>query len=85
MSGLTPRQSSMLRFVIAYVEQNGHAPSIRELGSTFGIRSLRGVTVHLEALERKGFIKRQPYVYGGILVVRNAEGVAGSFRFVEDV
>lgn len=56
--GLTKRQQAILTFVLEYVNREGYPPSIREIGSHFGIGSLRGVTVHLDALERKGFISR---------------------------
>ncbi|MCW5946625.1 MAG: transcriptional repressor LexA [Fimbriimonadales bacterium] len=56
--GLTKRQEEVLRFICDYVEERGFPPSIREIGSKFRIGSLRGVTVHLDALQRKGFITR---------------------------
>lgn len=56
--GLTKRQEMILKFIQDYVAQEGYPPSIREIGSKFQIGSLRGVTVHLDALERKGFIAR---------------------------
>ncbi|HSV74104.1 MAG TPA: transcriptional repressor LexA [Chthonomonadales bacterium] len=56
--GLTERQERILGFIVDYVEDKGYPPSIREIGNGFGISSLRGVTVHLDALERKGYIKR---------------------------
>ncbi|MCW5937331.1 MAG: transcriptional repressor LexA [Fimbriimonadaceae bacterium] len=56
--GLTKRQEAILQFVLDYVQDEGYPPSIREIGQKFGIGSLRGVTVHLDALERKGFIER---------------------------
>jgi repressor LexA len=56
--GLTDKQDKILRFIVEYVNDKGYPPSIREIGNSFGISSLRGVTVHLDALERKGFIKR---------------------------
>jgi repressor LexA len=56
--GLTRRQEEVLACVREYIDQNGYPPSIREIGEKFKIVSLRGVTVHLDALERKGFIKR---------------------------
>ncbi len=56
---LTARQRSILEFIVGFVERNGYPPSIREIGAEFDIRSLRGVTVHLDALERKGFIRRE--------------------------
>lgn len=55
---LTPRQRAVLEFIIRFIDRNGYPPSIREMGAEFGIKSLRGVTVHLDALERKGFIRR---------------------------
>jgi len=56
--GLTKRQQMILQYILDYVQKEGYPPSIREIGSQFGIGSLRGVTVHLDALERKGYIIR---------------------------
>src|SRR5438045_3130259 len=56
--GLTDKQERILTFIVEYVNDKGYPPSIREIGNAFGISSLRGVTVHLDALERKGYIKR---------------------------
>ena len=56
--GLTDKQERILGFIVDYVNDQGYPPSIREIGNHFNISSLRGVTVHLDALERKGYIKR---------------------------
>jgi repressor LexA len=56
--GLTDKQERILTFIVDYVGDQGYPPSIREIGNHFSISSLRGVTVHLDALERKGYIKR---------------------------
>lgn len=56
--GLTKKQEMILEFILTYVAENGYPPSIREIGKQFEIGSLRGVTVHLDALERKEFISR---------------------------
>lgn len=56
---LTGRQEAILAFITRYVEQRGYPPAIREIGPAFGIKSLRGVTIHLDALERKGHIRRE--------------------------
>lgn len=56
--GLTDKQHSILEFLIDFQKENGFPPTIRELGDAFSIRSLRGVTVHLDALVRKGYITR---------------------------
>ena len=56
--GLTARQEAVLQYVVRYIQEIGYPPSIREIGENFGIGSLRGVTVHLDALQRKGYIER---------------------------
>jgi repressor LexA len=56
--GLTTRQEAILQFVLEYVQEIGYPPSIREIGDKFKIGSLRGVTVHLDALKKKGYIER---------------------------
>ncbi len=56
---LTARQREVLDAIIDYQARKGYMPSIRELGKALGISSLRGVTIHLDALERKGYIERE--------------------------
>ena len=56
---LTNRQHQVLEVLREYIDKNGYAPSIRELGQSLDISSLRGVTIHLDALEKKGWIHRE--------------------------
>lgn len=56
--GLTERQTLVLESIVGHVKRYGYPPSIREIGKALEIKSLRGVTVHLDALERKKFIHR---------------------------
>lgn len=56
--GLTEKQRKILEHIIDFQKENGFPPTIRELGEAFGIGSLRGVTVHLDALVRKGYMTR---------------------------
>lgn len=56
---LTARQQQVLDVIRDYREEKGYPPSIRELREALGISSLRGVTIHLDALERKGWIERE--------------------------
>jgi repressor LexA len=56
---LTARQREVLDAIRAYQAQKGYPPSIRELGKALGISSLRGVTIHLDALEKKGYLERE--------------------------
>ncbi|MBI5608608.1 MAG: hypothetical protein HY902_06980, partial [Deltaproteobacteria bacterium] len=70
--GLTERQEKILRFVQDFQAQNSYPPSIREIGEFFGIRSTNGVSDHLRALERKGFLQRSGHLSRSLTVVRGA-------------
>ncbi|HOS43570.1 MAG TPA: transcriptional repressor LexA [Armatimonadota bacterium] len=60
MEGLTRRQQEVLSGIRAILQDTGHPPTVRELGEKLGLRSSCTVQRHLEALERKGFIRRNP-------------------------
>lgn len=68
---LTPRQQNILDFVHEFQQQHGYPPSIREIGEFFGIRSTNGVSDHLRALERKGFLSRNGHLSRSLQVVRD--------------
>jgi repressor LexA len=55
---LTDKQKSIYEFLSVTIREKGYAPSIPEIGQNFKIASTRGVFDHLQALERKGYIKR---------------------------
>ncbi len=57
---LTTRQHTVLETIRAWIRERGYSPTIRELGQKLGIKSLRGVTTHLDAIAKKGFLKREP-------------------------
>lgn len=57
-TALTDRQRSVLDFLGDFLRENGYPPTIREIAGHFDLRSPRGVQDHLEALERKGYIRR---------------------------
>jgi repressor LexA len=60
MNGLTDRQLEVLRFIARQIDEAGYPPTIREIGEALDIRSTNGVNDHLKALERKGFLTRDP-------------------------
>lgn len=55
---LTVRQRSILRFIEQSCRTRGFPPTLREIGSQFGIKSTYGVRYHLDALERAGYLER---------------------------
>ncbi len=56
---LTQRQKQVLDFISASIEERGYPPTLREIGSHFGIKSTNGVNDHLKALEKKGYLRRE--------------------------
>ncbi len=74
MKELTTRQREVLDAILNFRAAKGFAPSIRELRPILGLGSLRGVTIHLKALERKGYIQRES-TSRSIRVVGGGEGM----------
>jgi repressor LexA len=56
---LTERQREILDFISRSIAKRGYPPTLREIGSHFGIKSTNGVNDHLRALEKKGYLHRE--------------------------
>ena len=59
-AGLTPRQRRVLAVIREWVERFGYPPSVREIGDAVGLTSTSSVHHQLRALERKGYLRRDP-------------------------
>lgn len=70
MKELTARQREIFDFIRKSVIKIGRPPSLREIGEKFAINSTNGVRSVLEALERKGYIKRNRYLSRGIEIIK---------------
>jgi repressor LexA len=60
LDNLTERQREVYEFIREKIRSRGYGPTVREIGSQFGIASPNGVMCHLKALEKKGLISREP-------------------------
>ena len=58
--GLTARQRLVLDTIRTSVESRGYPPSMREIGEAVGLTSPSSVKHQLMALERKGYLRRDP-------------------------
>ena len=58
--GLTTRQLKILQAIKSAMIANGYPPSMREIGAAAGLASPASVQYQLQALEKKGFIRRDP-------------------------
>ena len=55
---LTKRQKQILDFIAEFIHREGYSPSMEEIGEHFQIASLNAVFKHLEALEARGYLRR---------------------------
>lgn len=67
--GLTHRQQEVYEFLLAYQMEHGYPPTLREICTHFGMASTRAASDHLEALVRKGVIRRKADLSRGIIFV----------------
>ena len=60
MSKISSRQQAILEFIRNEVRLKGYPPSVREIGEAVGLASSSTVHGHLDRLEKKGLIRRDP-------------------------
>lgn len=70
MKELTERQRQILQTIYDQQRASGYPPTVREIGEAVGLSSSCTVQKHLNALEKKGFIKRNPTRSRTIEIVR---------------
>jgi len=63
---LTSKQRRVLETIELYVRAKGEPPTLDELRTSLGFKSLRTVTQYLEALEKKGFLLRRKHAHRNI-------------------
>lgn len=59
MQELTSRQQEVLDFICRFRDEHGCPPSLREISEQIGTKGTATAKLHLEALERKGYISRR--------------------------
>ena len=60
MTGLTPKQEEILLYIKDSIVKRGYPPSVREICKAVSLRSTSSVHAHLESLEKKGLIRKDP-------------------------
>ena len=56
MPRTSDKAEKILEFVNEFVQENGYAPSVREIGAAVGLRSTASVIYHIQALQEKGLL-----------------------------
>ncbi len=64
MSQPTARQQQVLDYIQSHIDNDGYPPTIREICAHLGVSGTVSAMRHLDALEKKGYIKRDSYSRG---------------------
>ena len=57
MARTSNKAQLILDFVNTFIQENGFAPSVREIGAAVGLRSTASVSYHLSQLQEKGLLR----------------------------
>jgi repressor LexA len=73
MKPLTEKQQAVLDFVEEFCGRQGYPPTVREVAAHFAIQP-RAAADHLEALKRKGCLRREPGLSRGLVLSLKGPG-----------
>ncbi len=76
MEKITARQKKVLDFITDHLDSYGYPPTLREIGGHLGVSGTLGVIKHLDALERKGFIRKTAGSSRGIMIAGHGGAVS---------
>ena len=77
---LYKRQKEILDYISQYIQKNGTSPTLQEIADAMHLSSLATVHEHLQALQKKGIIKRFEGTVRGIKILD--EGIESSLQGV---
>ena len=56
MHRTSDKAEKILEYLNQFVQENGYAPSVREIGAAVGLRSTASVSYHIQALQERGLL-----------------------------
>ncbi len=68
-SKLSKKQEEILEYLKKTIIKRGFPPSVREIGKAVNLKSTSSVHAHLESLEKKGYIRRDPAIPRAIEII----------------
>ena len=79
---LSERQANILEFIKQELHKKGYPPSVREIGEAVGLLSSSTVHGHLQTLEDKGYIRRDPAKPRAIEILDSSSDLPDSRKVV---
>lgn len=71
---LSKKQRDIFDYIVSEVQKKGYPPSVREICQAVGLKSTSTVHGHLEKLEKKGYIRRDPSLPRAIEILGRNDG-----------
>lgn len=75
---LTKRQKEIFDFICEYLEREGYAPSLEEIGERFGLSSVATVHKHVQNLVDKGLLRKAWNRSRSLEIVREEQAPTGA-------
>jgi len=72
-TNLTKRQHELLSYIDSFMRTHDYAPSFREIAEHFGLTSTATVAEHIETLQRKGHLTKDPLEARSIQLVETTD------------
>lgn len=82
MEALTRRQQQVLDFIRSCIDMHGMPPTLREISAHIGTRGTVTALRHLEAIEKKGYLRRREGSSRGIVLTGRAAQRSEAFLWV---
>lgn len=82
MEKLSKRQQMIFDYIKSEVEVKGYPPSVREIAKAVGLASSSTVHGHLERIEKKGYIRRDPTKPRAIEILDQSNITKDNARYV---
>jgi repressor LexA len=77
---LTHRQQEVLDYIRDHISGNGYPPTLREISGRFHLSGPRAAVKHLDALERKGHVRRRRGSSRGIEIITRTKISGSAFQ-----
>ncbi len=80
---LNTRERAILKYIEKETQENGYAPSVREIGKKVGLRSTATVHGYIARLTELGYIKKEDKKGRTLRLIKNAKGEPAGKNRVE--
>lgn len=74
------RQRQIVEFISQFIQKNSYSPTLSEIATALGVSSLATVHEHLQALEKKGIIKKYDGAIRGIELIDRPQAESASIE-----